>query len=593
MFVIRNPVAAATSAPTDDELRRQRIVQRVVLGKKYPITLLEKKVAAVVRHKSIDVVLATKILKSLDLVINLFHDESDLYETETRNKILSFLDSIPIENDDVLQLPLKLPIFTERDEFATDIVLTTSSSNNVLPLNAITTTTVNFQMEPISDVNILDFERLCFGSRTLYKYYADTSFALYVYQNLLYSLKISNVSQLLKTSATPEVEEDWRKLFALLLYTTNINESVAYNAFYDNTVVYNNQEYDTSYVPKYDVKKLIPITEIEATSTEQYMINYYYNVDLAKTATIPDHNIGIFLTFPFKQGYYVYPNGTVVYANVPKLRKRSVITSIMSICDISDLEAAVDNVARRVTKEDALSYAVHAKNLIHQAIALLTLRRICGNWVDIPSLSIRINLPIEYDILAWTKISCSRTTRVTLPISFRSPTGDSNVDLVRDIARSCRTKIGACVLCSRYRIPEIDMYYVFSKLTSDAEFYVFYTLILQEYCNFTYYTARDRLNPVFGKDSTVDMEAKYEVAVRRFVNVEVNDRLRSLTEPLVSIQGSVADGGTLYRDCSPFKCPKLYEFRNPQLRELVRDENTTLNEPQLAAFVALCVQQQQ
>jgi hypothetical protein len=595
MFSIRN--VAASSSPTSDEIRRQRIVQRIVLGERYPITLFEKKAAAISRQKFIDVVLTAKIAKSLNSVCELFRDEADLYETETKNNILAFLDTVRIEDGDALRLPLKLPIFAQPSSFIDD-----NKSPNEF----------NFQLEPISNVNLLEFEYLCFKNRTLFKYYADTSFAVYVYQNLLYSLNVTDVKSLYEEDEEKDNNDNnnnnnndddnddaWRKRFLLLLYETNVNESVAYNAFYDDSVIYKNLEYDSSFVPKYDVKKLIPVTEIVATSTDQYMIDYYYSIDISKQHEIPEQNIGIFLTFPFKNGYYVYPNGTVMYANVPKLRKRSVITSISAICDVSDIEAAVDSVARRITKDDALSYAVYAKNLIHQAVALMVLRRICGNYVDVPSLNANVRLPNEYDILSWTRISCYRQAtsssqkgRILLPVNFKSPTGESNANLVRDIAASCATKIGATILCSRYRIPEIDLHYVFTRLSSDAELYVFYTLLLQDYSNFSYHAARYKLNPIFGQDTSIDLSS-YEVSKRSFNDHDlrdVNERLNSIVEPLLS---SSQSNNRVYPNCSPYKCPNLYEFTNPKLRDLVAREDTELDDYQFASFIALCVQRRQ
>ena len=600
MFSVRN----ATRPLSNDEIRRQRIAQQIIFGDRMPITLFEKKIAAIVHHKSIDVVLSLKVLKSLDAVLKLFNNESDLYETETKNNILAFLQTVQIEDGDVFKLPVKLPIYAYNQE------------QQQQQCNEKKRVDFNFQLEAISDVNLLEFEYLCFKNKTLFKYYADTSFAAYLYQNLLYSLNVYDMNQLLEDYHLSKnmynnddnstltynydvndvsLSSNWRKRLLILLYVTNVNESVAYNAFYQNTVIYKNKEYDTSFVPKYDVKKLIPVTEIVATSTEQYMIDYYYSINISTMHEIPEQNIGIFLTFPFKDGYYVYPNGTVMYANVPRLRKRSVITTISSICDVSDLEAAIDSVARRISKEDALSYAAYAKNLIQQGIALMVLRRIiCGDSVRVPSLNTNVRLPNEYDILSWTRMSCYRRSgkrnnngNLSLPVNFKSPTGDRSTSLVRDIAKASCTKIDAAILCSRYRIPEIDVYYVFSNLKLDSELYVFYTILLQEYCNFMYYAARNALNPTFGNDTSIDVASLYEASARKFVDTDVNKRLDSVTKPSISYEPWY---NCQQIDCSPYKCPTVYEFSNSQLREMVSQEDTRLNDQQLASFIVLCVQ---
>lgn len=124
---------------------------------------------------------------------------------------------------------------------------------------------------------------------------------------------------------------------------------------------------------------------------------------------------------------------------------------------------------------------------------------------------------------------------------------------------------------------------MYSLLTNDAEKYVFFTLVLQEYRIETFYAARKKLKPQFGK-SIIDL-SKYEQNNRRYTDTLITDRLDTLSEPLL-LPSDVNAGVNV---CTPYSCSEMYEFVDPQLNELVKTGDTALNSEQLSNLIALMV----
>lgn len=558
MFKLRDTL------PTDDEIRRQNIIRRIIFRTAEPLTLLEKKAAAITGHPSIDPILTAKAFKKLPEILSELRDEADLLDAEFRNRLAKTLAATRLEPNDPIILPRKKPIFVSP--------VTLTAPPPLAPLEILST-------RAISSVSLAEFEALAFNSKILYKYYKDTSFASYLFQNLIYSQNLMNRAQL--SDLHSNAQQNWQTRLASLLYIANANERLATDVFYSDTVEHKGFEYDVSFVPKYDVLSIQPLSEIEPPASEQSMINYYYSVDLATEKVVPKRYLGIFLSFPFKSGYYVHPNGSIVFTNLPRIDRQSVVGAFARICDVSDIEAAVENVAAQVSLDDAVSYAAYAKTLTAQGVALMVARRIVGrDTIYLPTAAISLRLDDEQNLLSWMNFSCVRG-QILLPILYGSPTGDRTVALIRDIAASCRSKIGAAIVCSSYVVPEIDINYAHTRLVTDAERYVLYTLVLQQYPKGMYYAARNALRPEFGTRD-LDMSG-YERSVRRS-NVNVtpkNYRALMFSD----------DPGPVPNNCTTDRCLDNYEFTDPQLKalSLADDDNgdeIELSEYQIAAYVA-------
>lgn len=554
MFKLRESLA------TDDELRRQNLIVRVVFGHEDARTLFDKKALAIAQGSNADALQTAKVRKRLPEILEFVRDDGDLLEVGVRTRIANLIKNTKLTDDDHVWLPIKLPVY----------VSPTALSNAVTEPQRVV---ANIHLSRISRVSLADFEAFAFNSRILYKYYKNTSFASYLFQNLVYSQKLIESTQL--NTLYADESQPWQVRLASLLFITNVREQVANDAFYADEVIYENVAYDTSYVPNYDVQAIQPLGKIVPFASEQDMINYYYSFDPSTTKEVPSSYMSIFMSFPFKNGYHVRPDGSIIFANLPRITRYSITNEFTRICGISDIEAAIENVARRVTLTDALSYAAYAKTLTAQGIALMVARRIArSDTILLPTISAQLRLSGEFTMLSWMTFSC-KLGQITMPVLYRTPTGDKHIALVRDIARSCASKLGAAILCSPFCIPELDINYVHANLVDDAETYVLYTLVLQQYANMSYYAARNSLRPKFG-NTPVDLSI-YEMSGRPPAP------LLEHTDYRVAMFGDYA---VAPNDCSSERCLDNYEFTDPQLNALAISDQVELTPHQLSAYIS-------
>lgn len=551
MFSIRQTTA------TNSELQRQQMVEDVVLFGKEPTTFIGKKAAAIVQSKSINPIIQAKVAIALDNLLEIASDEKELEKPDIKCRIREHLANVNIQTGQIIHLPRKLPIL---------------STQPVMPPDY----TAPLEITYATMVNIAEFEYQVFRGKVRYRYMRNTSFATYMYQNILYMLDVNDAKLL-------EGMDVWQAHYAVLLKHTDFNEYVAKKSFYEDQVTYMGISYDTTFVPNYDVNNLQPQDPIPCSVTNQSQINYYYNFDVMNTVSVPDDKLGIFLTFPFKNGHYIKPTGKIRYLgiNPPSALRKSSRLLIQNICSMNDLESAMDSVARSIRLDEIIYRAVYAPTLREQAVALMIIRRIVGNYARIGKYLVQ--MPNEMTLLSWTKLEC-KNSPVILPPQYPSKTTSLYVSMIQDIAMSCFSKMGAAVICSNYGLPEINYSTVYNLLQTDAEKYIFYTLVLQRYPLPMYYKIRKILKPTFGKN-TVDM-ARYP----RFINLSytnntLSDRLNLITTPLVDNK-SINDDGNI---CTPYNCSEMYEFNDPQLKSLVLYGDIELNRDQLASFIALSI----
>ncbi|AUQ43958.1 putative gp76-like protein [Esparto virus] len=549
MFSPRQTIA------TNDELSRQYLVEQILLFDERPTTYIGKKAAAIYGCNNVSTILKYKIYNALDKIQEYAKNINDFSNESVRRRIYDLLDTIHIDYGITIQLPQKPPILYTQP---------------ILP--PVFTTTLRTATSTM--VNIAEFEHMVFENKAQFRYLNNTSFATYMYQNILQMLNVSNIDTL-------EGVEMWQAKYAILLNRTNFNDYVARNAFYYDQVNFLGVGYDTSFVPKYDVNSLKVQDSIPATITDQSQIDYYYKLDVRKEQFIPKDKIGIFLTFPFKDGHYIKPSGKIRFLNMRPLADctlKSTGLIIKNICGMNDIEAAIDNAARSVKLNDLIYRTVYSKNLKEQAVTLMIIRRIVGEYGRFGKYLVQ--LPNEFSILSWTKLSCSRIP-VILPPIYTSTDTNVYVALVQDISQSCYSKLGASMLCSGFGIPEMNMAGVYQLLTNDAEKYVFYTLVLQVYPNPMYFTARSQLEPNFGQ-SNINLN-KYPVYRRYFTNNTTLERVDMQSQPLVDDSSNNNLSGN---KCTPYSCSEMYEFNDRQLNTLVATGDVELNDLQYAHFIA-------
>lgn len=550
MFNERNNLA------TDEEIQRQRAIQNIVLFGNKPTTFVEKKAAAIYGSPHINVVLYAKVRKSFDVVMQFIAPDEEIESCtnkQLRKQIREYLRTVPITIGDRIILNTKVPILALHSEYI---------QNNQF----------EFEVSQSRHVNIAEFERFAFNSHTKYRYLTGTTFASYLYQNFMYSLNARTVDQLLNNNK-------WQARLAILLERTNFSEYVAKQVFYDDLVQHRGVVYDTKFVPKYDVNSLQHQDVVNDRTTDSNLIDYWKSVNIRTIPAIPRDKLSIFLTFPFKDGHVVGADGSITFIHAYHTPKQSVRMMVGELCNVHDIEFAIDTATRTLALDDVVYFALNAKRLNDMAIALMIIRRMVGDVLIIQQ-SIKVAMPTEFNILSWTKFSCNMS-HIVLPQTYKVRDTQLYVSLIQDIAVSCYNKIGATIICNAYSLPEIQMGAVYDALVTDAEKFIFYTLILQEYNYSTYFIARQRLQPEFGT-SIVDYE-QYPKCMSKFNDTTLAERLDGMTEPLVK----PSDINVLIEKCPPYKCIELYEFVNEQLNELVTFGNTALDDDQLMRYITL------
>lgn len=633
----------------DAEAARQSRAIEIIRDHAIPQTPFDRKVAAVVRSRHIDPFTQLAVTKTLSEIIDLLDAElqspgeescsavdTSSPVTETGSPLLldgtsatckrknasSYDELLQKKNvarrvrdiassatgpsyGDVLLLPLPPPVF--------------AMVPNPTPIRhrAVETTPCRGP-----HASLHDFERLAFNNRTIHRYYTDTDFAAYLYQNLLYSLDASDVSQL-------ENDRSWQARLAVLLWSTKLNQLCAFAAFYENRVTCDGVEYDTSFVPFYDVRAIMPLSrnrtvcgdevkrkwagesyendgqrENSETSDgydQESVLYYHRDFDPSATARVPLRHMGLFLVFPFKSGYYVRPDGRPVFLNVKPYRRESVRMLMERVCGMDSLESMVDSLSRQFDCEDALSYAVHSRDLVRLGVALLVLRRMVGDKLTVGSFTIQ--LPTEMNVLEWNHTWCHVAATVLPRGMSEGFCVEKQIRIINEIADRASSELDVSLLCSPFRLIECQLEPVYLRLTTDAQRYAFYTLLMQDYPNAMYWRARKRLRPKFqgqydakGTENNgtlfgaplqkhlLTLTSKYAPNCRPYVDSVVTDRLSLYAEPLIRPTDVSAP---VESHCQQLSSPERYEFVNEQLASLVSTGNTDLTPQQFASYLSM------
>lgn len=557
---------------TDDrQVNRQERIQNTLFFNNFPNKSLEKKAASVFGHRSIDPIIQAKVFKLLKYIIPndsnadpIVSTEKELKDPTIKKKIRRFLNNEKLDANDDIWLPVKKQIYSleNEDETIMDDV---------------------YQLKESTNANIVDFESLVFNNNKLQSYLEGTSFADYVYVNILYSLGAKNVNGLQNMN-------DWQAKLALLINETNSDCNVAKMAFYDNSVEYEGQTYDTSFVPKYPVFDLIPRPPTFDINNDVSLIEYYEQLNIDDMSVIPIDKMSIFYTFPFKKGFYIKPNGKVVYLNYNHCSNTlSSSFRIGNLCNVTDIQSELDVTARSITLDEAKYHAIYAESLEEQGMALLLMRRILKrDYFYIKSY--RIDLPSDAEVLSWTKNrrACSQFNIIFPKARNVDPQlVQVYVSLIKDIANSCYSRRGASIMCGPYNIPEFICSHVYDGLESDAEKYVFFTLMIQDYQLPEFIRGRKLLFPVFGTQ-VIDL-SRYPEFRRQYMEYAIeNDKGMDITEPLI------LGNKTIKR--IPQNCAELYQFTDNTLNFLVENGSVDItsalgrsvfSREQIANFITL------
>lgn len=571
---------------------------------------LKKLAAAVYGHRQIEPVVRLKVLKSLDEVEPLLRRSADPVGRETKDRVFALLARVSVDLNDVVVLPVRLP---------------------VLPYSPKPPYTYDFKLPTRLDagVTLIDFERLAFDNRVIYQYYEGVTFATYFYQNAVYM--------------SGDDGRRWQSRLAALVKHTGFADRVATGSFYEDTVTHMGVAYDTSFVPDFDVRALVPLTrrigcEIaprrtgctdaacarhvgSAVATQEEALAYRAALDVRRVDRVPSEFASLFLAFPFLDGHYVRPDGTVKFLDVAPPRRTSVTATVRRVRATAYKEEEVADAARALCLDDVLEYALHADRPEDQGAALLVLRQMIGDSISVNGEKIR--LPYRNEVERWIahRPVDAADVRVLLPYVGGGGGGDGDdgnresavntaVALVRDIADGVRSELAATFVCSSFHCMENHFLDVYDALRTDAERYVFFTLVLQQYSVNAYREYRDGLRPKFesGEDKKYDddddddrcvlssLESKYRKYSRPYKDATVLDRLDSFTERLVcptDLSSSSSSTSPTRRHpwtaCDPDANMETYEFVDRQLATLAATGDVELTPYQTASYITLCV----
>lgn len=598
-----------TAFATNGELLNQHSVNNIIMAHNLPHSMIERKAAAIYGHPSIDSILHAKVFNNLQSILAIMEravavENSKLTETDdiemhtidpnnmeslattiltipsVHTYVWSLLQSVPeivtpVRKKDVSKIHITIPKKLSVKTIVPDPILDKHREYEAI------------LSDWVRPSKLSEFEYLCFNNRTQFRYMGNTNFATYMYQNILYYLQIDDTS--LAALSLPCANDDatvpWQQKFAQLIQRINFNNTLVEQAFYDNTIQYRNITHDTSYVPKYDVRAMEPHQPIEhGVVNDSELIAYHENLNVRTVENVPANKIAIFLALPFKDGHLIKPCGRIVRINLlTQTTRRSSRIIMQDLCNIYDLENAVENVARVLPLMHVVWHAVNASSLKIQALALLVLRRLLGNELTIDGHT--IVLADELQILSWLQWTCSSRSVVLPPVYPGIPRKmvDTCVQMIRDIVASCCSRRGASFLCSTYGIHEMLMGNVYAELKTDSEKYVFYTLILQEYPIQMYADIREKLTDIQFGCKTIDLRSIYEPFHRAYINSVVGDRVNLSSESVLRPDEVNSDVVL----CNPVDCAESYEYENEQLNALVRDEPLNMDPHQISNFIVL------
>lgn len=543
----------------DYVVQRQKRIWDIIRNPQFNIkTDFDRKVSAYVQHYKIPSILQAKVLKLM--TENRIKSIRDAISNSPR--IANELNSMELEAGDVIYLPVRKRFEVNSPPYR---------PNYQHPIT----------VAPVSESNLLTFEVLVFKGNSIMPFYENESFALYTFNNILHAFNATSTSDLLQKT------DEWQSHYAALVEASGFSDFVATEPFYSDTINFNNRYYDVRYVPKYDVRSLkrVPrnVTVVDDANFINKCITYRKEFRPTDGKRIDSRYGIIFKTFPFKDGHYIPVDGTrMFYLDVPPVKNESTFVLVDNICGSDDLEAAIMANAE-LDLEELKSYAIRTNDMNKQGIALLVLRQTVGSFLTIGKLE--IELPTFGEVLYWITPSCS-ITKLILPKTILEDQMSSSLQysllVVKTLTMASGSKRDAAFLASSYFIPAIDYTEVFKRLGSDAERYVFMTLLLQQYNSIGAQEYRKRLKPEF---STKSLNVSFSRIYKYNRSIVMKDLSREITDNSVALIRPTDMSARV--TCPPSVCMQNYRFVDKNLRMLSEKGEAFMNQQQESAYLAL------
>lgn len=538
---------------TPDELYRQNKIWKFINDCNKPInSLFDSKIVSILNNSNkLNPIKIGQIYNNLPKLLNDFKFDNKLTMHE-KNNILDILNNSSINDLNYFSLPKKIKISNH--------VSTPKIENEF-----------EFQTSNLSDSSIYKFENLLFDNKIILSYNNGESFSNYLYKNLLNYFDVSKIEDL------QENFEDWRIKLIKLIELFKFNNFIIKSLFYFDTVKFNDEVLDVSFIPKYDVNTLNSEYITMNDDFNLQNVKYYDTFDVKNTKIIPSQYRILFKTFPFKNSYYInYKTGQIKHIDFPKYKNESTKFYISEICNINNINYALFSISKLISKRELMSFIIHASNLKHQGLALLVLKIKIGNKWYMENL-FKIELPFLNNVVGWCKIECN-VNKIILPLKNPYTLRTENyINFIKHIEKVAENKLDVSFLCSSYLIPAYESKAIFDNLVTDCQKYIFCLLLYQEYNTIDLYEFMSNLNPKFNPIEEFDYNSYEHLMKKSPINISKIIKKNKLLD----------DGNEMFY-CSPLNCMEKYRFVDERLNSLVVDPiNVELSNIEISRFISL------
>lgn len=508
-----------------------------------------KKVMAILQPLNINYITVAKILNNFDLFSKI-NENLTIEEKQQYNNILKNIDIKTLKEFFIPHRSLSIA------KKSKDLTIIQSKS---------------YDLSDVPKTNLFQFEKLVFDNKVIYPLSLADNFSDYIYSNLLHSLESTQKKEKSWQTKFLEMIQKWGKCKLILIK----------DAFEKDSITFNGNKYDVSFVPKFNLNLLIPYEKVFIESDDEIAQNKEYrnNLDVKHTKIINRKYLDIFVIFPFKDQHFVSNDGKIYFIEKVITQNDDLISKINQICVCIEFEQLLRESIHSISFDELISFVLTENSLKLQGIGLLLLREMCGDNLMLNDHIIK--LPYLFDILKYTSFPCSKT-QILL---YKNPNEhlsdslfESCIKLIKDITYSSSTAFDVSLLSSDFFIPASYIEKIFCFLKNNEEKYVFLTLVLQRYNNFNFSQYRNNL------------QVNFHHAIQEFVKVEHTPMIQNINNIVYENRVLNLLPASLCYDWFPDSSVSFYQFNNEQLNDLVEKNETIFTKPQMAIFFTLLLE---
>lgn len=237
------------------------------------IIRIERKAAVICNHRQINPVLRAKLIKSWNTILNALANHSEFKRkhnlssskdgsidrqkiedalekecvskgalpTNLKNLLNQLIREVTLTAGDVLCLPVKFVVAEDEMTKKTEQTFITCFRSSVVEKETL---------------HLSAFEGLIFESVIVCRYTENVTFASYFYCNAVYRARKRVKSRKMTDRRVLEIDNSWQSQLALFILDSDFSNGAAFAAFYEPSVQYGSLHFDSSIVPKLDVRHL-------------------------------------------------------------------------------------------------------------------------------------------------------------------------------------------------------------------------------------------------------------------------------------------------------------------------------------------------